>query len=147
MEDKWESFSINAPLKCEIHLVKDWQRNRRFWKNEQKKGDILSQINRETHMVVHQQDTFLSHLLFLLLLGGGEEATFSERRWFRTSGRYIVGCMIRFSLGRLLENAGFNDVSVCNPDVSQFPVFFIWVDVIDGEVRKPDSLFMEGVCT
>lgn len=36
---------------------------------------------------------------------------------------------------------------VCSPDVSRIPGFAAYeLDVVNGEVRKPDSLFMEGVC-
>jgi len=52
----------------------------------------------------------------------------------------------RFSLRRLLEQSGFIDVRVCRADESRIINFHQYnLDVIEGEVRKPGSLFMEGV--
>jgi hypothetical protein len=65
---------------------------------------------------------------------------------FRHSGE-VHRCMYdRLSLGRLLERAGFSEVRVCRPDESRIPQFNRYhLDVVGGKVRKPDSLFMEGV--
>ena len=65
--------------------------------------------------------------------------------WFRTSGEVHRWMYDKFSLGRVLEKAGFSNVVVCAPSVSRIPGFISYgLDVINGEVRKPDSLFMEG---
>jgi len=52
----------------------------------------------------------------------------------------------RYSLGRLLQRIGFQDIRVCRADESRIPCFNEYLLDIDedGSVRKPDSLFMEG---
>ena len=52
----------------------------------------------------------------------------------------------RYSLKRLLEQVGFIDVRVCRADDSRIPDFNSYgLDMIDGKIRKPDSLFMEAM--
>jgi hypothetical protein len=47
---------------------------------------------------------------------------------------------------RRLEQTGFVDVRVCRADESRIPDFNSYsLDVVEGKVRKPDSLFMEGI--
>lgn len=65
---------------------------------------------------------------------------------FRLSGEVHLWMYDSFSLGRLLRNAGFQDVKRCHADESDIPHFNSYLLDInpDGSVRKPDSLFMEG---
>lgn len=66
---------------------------------------------------------------------------------FRLSGECHQWMYDRFSLGRLLDGAGFVGVTPCAADVSRIPEFNSYLLDIeaDGSVRKPDSLFMEAV--
>ncbi len=66
---------------------------------------------------------------------------------FRTSGEAHQWMYDRFSLGRLMRAAGFEEVRVVTAQESGIPEFAAFcLDVGgDGAVRKPDSLFMEGV--
>lgn len=69
-----------------------------------------------------------------------------EEGLFRQSGEIHKWMYDRFSLRRLLEQAGFAEIKICRADESQIPNFNKYeLDVIQGKVRKPDSLFMEGV--
>jgi hypothetical protein len=65
---------------------------------------------------------------------------------FRLSGEIHQWMYDRYSLGSLLEDAGFQNIRVCRPDESNIPSFNSYVLDIehDGSVRKPDSLFMEA---
>jgi len=65
---------------------------------------------------------------------------------FRLSGEAHLWMYDSFSLGRVLRNAGFQDVKQCHADESSIPCFNSYLLDInpDGSVRKPDSLFMEG---
>lgn len=66
--------------------------------------------------------------------------------WLRTSGEVHRWMYDRFSLGRLLREARFDEIAVSTPDMSRIPGFAAYeLDVVAGVVRKPDSLFMEGV--
>ena len=66
---------------------------------------------------------------------------------FRDSGEVHKWMYDRLSLDRLLRDCGFTEVKVCRADESRIPDLNIYHLDIDehGAVRKPDSLFMEGV--
>jgi hypothetical protein len=52
----------------------------------------------------------------------------------------------RVSLKRLLEECGFTHVRVCTAYESRIEGFASYgLDIVDGRVRKPDSLFMEAI--
>lgn len=65
---------------------------------------------------------------------------------FRLSGEIHQWMYDRYSLGRLLSQAGFREAVVLSAHESAIPGFGIYLlDVEpDGSVRKPDSLFMEA---
>jgi len=64
---------------------------------------------------------------------------------FRLSGEIHQWMYDRFSLSQLLEKSGFKDIRICNAHESSIPN---WaennLDVFKGEIRKPDSLFIEA---
>jgi hypothetical protein len=66
---------------------------------------------------------------------------------FRLSGEVHQWMYDRYSLGELLGRAGFTSLGVVRADESAIPYFAQYnLDTApDGTVRKPDSLFMEGV--
>lgn len=72
--------------------------------------------------------------------GGGQEAS------FRQSGEVHRWMYDRVSLERILCECGYINISVCRADVSRIPNFSRYcLDTLEnGEVRKPDSLFMEA---
>jgi hypothetical protein len=53
----------------------------------------------------------------------------------------------RYSLGRLLVEAGFSSPVVTAANSSKIPDWLEhqFLDIEDGKARKPDSLFMEAV--
>ena len=65
---------------------------------------------------------------------------------FRLSGEIHQWMYDRYSLGKLLKQAGFREIRVCRADESMIANFNSYLLDIepDGSVRKPDSLFMEG---
>jgi len=66
---------------------------------------------------------------------------------FRRSGEIHRWMYDRLSLGRLLKEAGFEGIRACKADESDIPGFsdFLLDTDDSGVVRKPDSLFMEGM--
>jgi len=69
--------------------------------------------------------------------GSSQEAGFHGElhRWMYDS----------FSLSRLLERHGFEKIAACSAFSSRIPDFDKYeLDVVNGKVRKPDSLFMEA---
>ncbi len=65
---------------------------------------------------------------------------------FRLSGEVHQWMYDRYSLGRLLQEAGFRRGRVCRADESEVPNFNRYLLDIEanGAVRKPDSFFMEA---
>jgi predicted SAM-dependent methyltransferase len=66
---------------------------------------------------------------------------------FRNSGEVHQWMYDRYSLRRLLEGAGFKNLAQRDADrsyVKEWSSYYLDTDE-DGQVRKPDSLFMEGV--
>lgn len=84
---------------------------------------------------------------FLVHVVAGREAadSFTEGL-FRNSGEIHQWIYDRYSLARLLKNTGFANPVVCAANDSQIPDFASYeLDVVNGRVRKPDSLFMEAI--
>jgi SAM-dependent methyltransferase len=65
---------------------------------------------------------------------------------FRMSGEIHLWMYDRFSLGRLLTDAGFVDVVVSHPGESRIPDFERFgLEIVGGYVRQPSSLFVDCV--
>ncbi len=82
----------------------------------------------------------------LVWLVAGKAAYASYRAGlFRAGGEVHQWMYDRYSLARLLQQAGFVDVRVCAPGESRIPDFARYaLDVANGQIRKPDSLYMEA---
>jgi SAM-dependent methyltransferase len=79
-------------------------------------------------------------------IAGSEARQAFEEGLFRNSGEIHRWMYDRFSLRRFLERAGFVDIRVCRADESRIPDFNSYnLDIINGKVCKPDSLFMEAI--
>lgn len=64
---------------------------------------------------------------------------------FRLGGEIHQWMYDRYSLSELLSKVGFTEVKVCNASESEIQNWDTYqLDVINGEVRKPDSLFIEA---
>ena len=80
----------------------------------------------------------------LLTTNGKQEA--SQVGQFRLSGECHRWMYDRFSLKQLLERCGFSRIRSCSAFESGIAGFSSFgLDVVDGQVRKPDSLFMEAI--
>lgn len=66
---------------------------------------------------------------------------------FRQSGEVHQWMYDRYSLSVVLESVGFEQIKVCQPQESRIPQFHeYFLDIQpDGQVRKPDSLFVEAI--
>jgi SAM-dependent methyltransferase len=64
---------------------------------------------------------------------------------FRGSGEVHQWMYDRYSLKRLLNQSGFVNVKICAANESRIPEFEKYsLDVLNGIVRKPDSLYVEA---
>ena len=78
-----------------------------------------------------------------LLLGQKAESAFTEGL-FRNSGEVHRWMYDRYSLRNLCEYIGFVKFQIRDAHSSNIPGFATYqLDVVDGEIRKPDSLFAE----
>lgn len=66
---------------------------------------------------------------------------------FRLSGEIHQWMYDRYSLKKILQECGFKAIKKCKANESRIPYFNNYLLDIesDGSVRKPDSLFMEGI--
>ncbi|MFT6735317.1 MAG: putative SAM-dependent methyltransferase [Polaribacter sp.] len=86
----------------------------------------------------------LASWLVYLIAGNAAFKSFREGI-FRNRGEVHQWMYDRYSLKRLLENAGFKDVKVCTAHESRIFKFEKYsLDVANGNVRKPDSLYIEA---
>jgi len=84
--------------------------------------------------------------ILVALIAGKRACQIFEEGLFRDSGEIHRWMYDRVSLERLLAQSGFVDIAVCKADQSRIPDFHTYsLDVVNGEVRKPDSLFMEAI--
>lgn len=89
------------------------------------------------------QEQFVTGVSSLLLGRRGRSAV--QEGLFRASGECHRWMYDQFSLTQLLMQCGFSDVRRCTAFESQMDRFHSCnLDVVNGEVRKPDSLFMEA---
>jgi predicted SAM-dependent methyltransferase len=83
---------------------------------------------------------YISHKIMIFILG--EKYRIGD---FRLGGEVHMWMYDRYSLTRLLKNAGFKDIEVKNPFESNIPRWEIYeLDVRDGLVYDPTSLFIEA---
>lgn len=83
---------------------------------------------------------------FAKCIGGQRFSKSLKEGMYRNSGEVHRWMYDRFSLKRLMVNAGFEQVILCRADNSRIPGFeFFNLDVSNGAIVKPDSLFMEGL--
>ncbi|MBW4620819.1 MAG: methyltransferase domain-containing protein [Cyanosarcina radialis HA8281-LM2] len=79
------------------------------------------------------------------ILAGDRIGSFFTEGLFWNSGEVHRWMYDRFSLRKMLEAAGFVGIRSRAANESQIPDFNTYeLDIIEGKVRKPESLFMEG---
>jgi predicted SAM-dependent methyltransferase len=82
----------------------------------------------------------------VLAIGGRAHFEALQEGLFRRSGEIHRAMYDSYSLGCVLAETGFADLKVCMASESRIPEFGTYeLDVVGGRVRKPDSLFMEGI--
>ena len=86
-------------------------------------------------------------LEILVYLVAGRSAQVALREGlFRNSGEIHRWMYDRYSLSRLLTQSGFTKIRVCQANESAIPNFNTYeLDVYQGKIRKPDSLFIEAI--
>jgi SAM-dependent methyltransferase len=131
---------------------KDFIRNRigataqSYWQTESPQSKSLAQKISSKKLSWFVERARNSLLELLVTIVGGNDAKQSLREGlFRNSGEIHRWMYDRYSLQRLLEHSGFVNIQVCHANESAIPNFNKYnLDLLEGRVRKPDSLFMEA---
>ena len=117
-----------------------WSSNAFVWKSFVEKAGSFRLIH-----LIRSARLILAEILVGLVAGKHAKGSFREGL-FRDSGEIHRWMYDSFSLRRLLENASFAEVMLCSPDKSRIPNFNSYqLDIADGKIRKPDSIFMEAL--
>ncbi|MBE2240723.1 MAG: methyltransferase domain-containing protein [Caldilineaceae bacterium] len=115
------------------------------WQTERPKS-LLARIRSKNPQwwLSKAQLTLAKAMLWPLL--GPRSAAALEEGLFRQSGQIHKWMYDRYSLGRLLTQVGFSGIQVCTATRSRIPDFAQFeLDAVNGQPRKPDSLYMEGI--
>lgn len=123
-------------------------------RNGKEIANILEDLSKSSSSASTKQYAFVDRLKSLpvsikhrvLRLLMGEDYNLYAIAKFRSQGEIHQWMYDRFSLGRLLENSGFHQVVVrsgLDSGISDWKEFGL--DGVEGNIRKPDSLFMEGI--
>ena len=103
-----------------------------------------STSQRFQHTFTALQERLVTGVCSLLIGRRGRSAV--QEGLFRASGECHRWMYDQFSLKQLLEQCGFCDIRRCTAFDSRMDTFDSYnLDVVSGDVRKPDSLFMEAV--
>jgi hypothetical protein len=79
------------------------------------------------------------------LVAGKAAAQSFQLGLFRSGGEVHQWMYDRYSLARLLKHAGFGSIKICTAHESRIAKYEDYsLDVLNGAVRKPDSLYIEA---
>lgn len=118
----------------------------KYWEIKSTQKSLWEKITSKKPLWFVQKLRIFIPQIIVALIAGNEASQAFKEGIFRHSGEIHRWMYDRYSLRRYLEQAGFIDVRVCRADESMIPDFNSYgLDITDGKVRKPDSLFMEGV--
>jgi SAM-dependent methyltransferase len=109
-------------------------------------GSIWQKIRQRSPKSLLQAARIQVAKWFVSTIAGTTAKKAFEQGLFCQSGELHLWMYDQFSLKRLLEQVGFKDTCIHNAFESQIPGFSTYeLDSIEGNIRKPDSLFIEGI--
>ena len=121
---------------------KFWQKDK---ENLSKKPSLIGKLRSKKLGWFVQKLRIAIAKFLVLIIAGKESATAFDIGLFRSSGEVHQWMYDRFSLTKLLEECGFVNIKICQAHESNIPDFNSYgLDIIDGKIRKPDSLFIEA---
>lgn len=84
--------------------------------------------------------------ILVILVAGKEAQKALDEGLFRNTGEIHRWMYDKFSLQRMLTQVGFVEIHCCQANESKILDFNTYeLDVFNGLVKRPDSLFMEGI--
>jgi predicted SAM-dependent methyltransferase len=115
------------------------------WLQQEEKTNWQKLKSKSWSWLLHNLRICLAQNIVKITAGKEAKLAFDEGL-MRNTGEIHRWMYDRFSLRRLLSKVGFKDVLVCRADESRIPEFNTYsLDMVEGVVRKPDSLFIEGI--
>lgn len=120
-----------------------------FWQKQKKdlskKPSLIEKLRSKKTGWFVQKLRIAIAMFFVFIIAGKESAKAFDIGLFRNSGEVHQWMYDSFSLTKLLEECGFVNIKICQAHESGIPDFNSYgLDIIDGKVRKPDSLFIEA---
>jgi len=107
---------------------------------------LLARLRSRTFAQLFEELRVRTAGVLVRAVGGRHSAQAFREGLFRNSGEIHQWMYDRYSLRRALAQAGFANERVCTAAESGIPQFARFeLDVKQGRVRKPDSLFVEAV--
>lgn len=117
-----------------------------YWLNQTTEKSVWQKISNKKISWLFEKTKNLILKSLVSAIAGNETKQAFEEGLFRNSGEIHRWMYDRFSLRRLLEQSGFTNAYVCRPYESRIANFSDYnLDVLNGKVRKPDSLFVEAI--
>jgi predicted SAM-dependent methyltransferase len=120
--------------------------SKNYWNPIESQRSLIEKIlSKNPRQIIKNLRVSIAKIL-VYIVSGPENMQVFEEALFRNSGEIHRWMYDRYSMKRLLETAGFSKIKICQADESLIPNFNAYqLDTIDKEVRKPDSLFIEGI--
>lgn len=133
-------------LNQEFILSRIGQEAKNYWENTATERSFQEKLKNKNIDQLFQKIRIKIAEICVRIIAGKEAKTAFQEGIFQRSGELHCWMYDRFSLERLLKQVGFVNVRCCRADESQIPNFNSYqLDTINHAVRKPDSLFMEGI--
>lgn len=142
-----QHFLLNPHLSNrDFILSRIGQEAKNFWEMDLTQVSVGERLkNKSIQQIIQWLRIKLAQFLVRLIAGKAAQAAFQEGI-FRQSGELHQWMYDQFSLKRLLSDIGFVDIRLCQAHESRIPNFNDYqLDIINQTIRKPDSLFMEGI--
>ena len=119
-----------------------------YWQNKEisKQKNIWDKLKSKNLAWLFQKCRIAIARTLVILVAGKEAHNAFDEGLFRNTGEIHRWMYDRFSLQRMLTQVGFVDIHCCQANESKILDFNTYeLDVFDGLVKRPDSLFMEGI--
>lgn len=137
---------VRSRVGDEYHLCRPYEVSRQLGIPAENQSHVNRRRRRVVQSTIAATETMrvrIARTIVRWLLGQKAEVAFTEGL-FRNSGEVHRWMYDRYSLRNLCECIGFVNFQILDAQSSQIPDFGSYeLDVVDGEVRKPDSLFAE----
>lgn len=142
-----KEFLINPNLSNkDFILSRIGQEASGYWESNDETRNLWQKMQNKSFFWWFTRGRLLVAQLLVKIVGGREIEQSFKDGIIRNSGVIHQWMYDAFSLERVLKKAGFKDIKVCSANESRIPDFNSYqLDMIEGKIRKPDSLFMEGI--